>query len=124
MPVLVTFGADDETFLGDGWAGRETIGGDDVRWATGMDANVFLPFNSALPHQVRMRIMPFEARGLPPQRAFYLAALPDVGQETLDLHCLARFEKLMRRDVVHVAPDRAVVRDDRMRANGFEDHLR
>ncbi|MGZ4810628.1 MAG: hypothetical protein ACXV7D_14985, partial [Thermoanaerobaculia bacterium] len=68
QPFSLTFSDDDVTFLGDEWAGRERIGGDDVRWAIGTDANVLLPFDPSSAHRIRIRMMPFEARGLAPQR--------------------------------------------------------
>lgn len=68
-PFTLTFGADDEIFLADGWAGVERVEGADVRWATGRRASVLVPIDTAADHRIVIRMMPLAARGLPPQAA-------------------------------------------------------
>jgi hypothetical protein len=79
----LSFSGDDDTFLGDGWAGRERIGGDDVRWVMGSAASVILPLDTTEAHRVRIRMMPFEARGLPPQRLRVYADAALIVEQTM-----------------------------------------
>jgi len=79
----LTFSADDDVFLGEGWAGRERIGGDDGRWVMGTEASVFLPIDTGRAHQIRFRAMPFDAAGLAPQIVRVMAGETPVAEITL-----------------------------------------
>ena len=82
-PFALTFGAVDDSFLGAGWAGPEHLGGDDMRWVNGTEASIVTPVDMRSAHTLRVRVTPFEWRGLPPQTMRVFADETDVGAATL-----------------------------------------
>jgi hypothetical protein len=83
-PFALTFSASDAPFLGEGWAGAEHIANDDARWVVGTAATIVVPVDAAVAHTLRVRMMPFSARGLSAQTVTVRADGTDVATRTME----------------------------------------
>lgn len=84
FPFALTFSASDAPFLGDGWAGAERFTNDEARWVVGTTAAIVVPIDVSAPHTLRVRMMPFSARGLAPQIVTVAADGTEVATRTME----------------------------------------